>query len=132
MIRRSFIRVHEQRGSVSIIVIFIIGLILAMIPALVDMSILIKTHAQAQAAADAAALASTQEFLLGGDMEEIADRYSVLNGAVFHKLYIEEKAVVVEVTKKAGCLFIKRLGLETPVVSAAGKAELNDDVDIFF
>lgn len=119
---------RNERGGVSILAVTIVCLLLSLAPALVDAGLLLTAKAEAESAADAAALAATQEFFLGGDPGEAAARYAAINGARLTGISQDTGSVTVTVEAAPRSFYIKRLGIAVPDVRATGKAELKDGV----
>lgn len=86
------------------------------VPALADIGAYSRARADAQIAADSAALAAVQEVATGGDPAAAATYYAAKNGSGIAKIEVAERWVIVSVRNETS------LG----TVRASGKAELKD------
>lgn len=101
-------------------------MVMLFVPALADIATYSRARADAQNAADAAALAAVQEVVTGGDPRKAAAAYAGDNGACISTVSIADRWVVVTVEKECNMDLTDRLGIEIAPVSASGKAEIKD------
>lgn len=118
-------KIHEK-GSVIILTLVFVALLLLFVPVIIDVGLLLNTHAQLQNASDAAALAAMQEFFLGGNYETAAKTYARLNGAQLIELKIGEDHVIAKTRKVPRLIFVNHFGVGIPALTAVGKAEATD------
>jgi secretion/DNA translocation related TadE-like protein len=96
--------VTQEHGSVSIVVVALVGIVAVLAMFSVDLVLVLGTKERAQTAADAAALAAAQELLIptGRTPSEMAETYAKENGADFVSCTCEpgstDAVVVVERT----------------------------------
>lgn len=100
--------------------------IMLFVPALADVAAYSRMRADAQNAADAAALAAVQEVVRGGDPRNAAVAYAGDNGACISAVTVADRWVVVTVEKECNMDLADRLGIEIVPIRAAGKAEIKD------
>lgn len=76
-------RVGDQRGSVTIVLVALLGVLLVFAMGLADLGSTVLAATRAQDAADAAALAAAQEIAMpaGRAPSEVASEYAVRNGS---------------------------------------------------
>lgn len=116
----------NEKGSVTLLVAMSMFLLLALIPALLDMGAVVTARAQAQNAADAAALAAAQELVTGGDPTNAAHVYASRNDAIVTGVEVSGDSVTVTTSKECRLLWSGRLGIMVGPVRGKGKAELKD------
>jgi secretion/DNA translocation related TadE-like protein len=75
-------RVVEERGSVSVVLVALLGVILVVAMGTADVASALLAASRAQDAADAAALAAAQELAMpsGREPADVASEYAVRNG----------------------------------------------------
>lgn len=105
---------------------FILITVMLLVPALADIGSYSRARADAQNAADSAALAAVQEIVLGGSPREAATVYAADNGAGVSSVQVADNWVIVTVEKDCNLGFSSRFGIDVGPVRASGKAELKD------
>jgi secretion/DNA translocation related TadE-like protein len=99
-----------ERGSVSIVVVALMGVALVLAIGVSDLARVLTRAARAQTAADAAALAAAQELALPSDLQpvDLATMYAERNGAVLTACSCEAGGTeaVVTVTVQVGSLVL--------------------------
>ncbi len=120
----------RERGSASVLSIAAMSLLLVMVPAVIDMGIVVRARAKAHNAADAAALAAAQELVGGGNLSDAAAKYAALNGAKVSGISFGQDSVTVTASVDCRPAFIDRFGIEIGQVRGQGKAELKDVSDL--
>jgi Flp pilus assembly protein TadG len=110
----------------SALAAYVMIAVLLFIPALADIGSYSRTRADAQNAADSAALAALQEIVTGGDPDSAAAAYAADNGAGIVSIKVSDKSVIVTVEKDCGLQMAGRFGIAVRPVRASGKAELKD------
>lgn len=105
---------------------FMLITVLLFIPALADIGSYSRTRADAQNAADSAALAAVQEIVTGGDPKQAAAVYAADNGTGISSVRVADRWVIVTVEKECKLDLTDRLGISVAPVRASGKAELKD------
>ncbi len=75
-------RAGDDRGSVSVVLVALLGVILVVVMGTADVATAMFASSRAQDAADAAALAAAQELAMpsGRDPVDVASEYAVRNG----------------------------------------------------
>ena len=121
-------RLRDERGSVSILVAAMAGVVVVLALGAADVARVFAAASRAQTAADAAALAAAQELALPGGVispSEIAASYAARNGAVLGVCACEPGsfAADVEVAVGTGALFLAPDDLEV-VASARAVVDL--------
>lgn len=109
----------------SLVACFLV-IALLFVPALADIGAVNRARAQAQNAADAAALAAAQEMVRGGDPAAAARSYVDNNGGKLCSVVTEDRAVIVSVEEPCSTILAKRLGIGVGPVCGRGKAELKE------
>lgn len=116
----------KESGSVSVLTVAAVTMLLIMVPAVVDMGVVVMARAKAHNAADAAALAAVQELVGGGDPASAAAKYAAMNNAKVNGLSFENDSVTVTATVDCRLVFVDRFGIKVGPVRGQGKAELID------
>lgn len=116
----------RESGSVSVLTVVAVTMLLVMVPAVIDMGVVVKARAKAHNAADAAALAAAQELVGGGDPSAAAVKYAAMNGAEVTGLSFGSESVTVTASVDCRLVFVDRLGIKVGPVRGQGKAELID------
>ena len=122
----------EGERQMTILITAILLVSLLFVPGLMDIGTYERIRAEAQTAADAAALAATQEISAGAQMGAAsgkAGEYARLNGAAVISISGSETSVTVTVEKRAELPFAGSLGIPAPDPQARAKAEVEDVTD---
>lgn len=99
MTRRS--ATAEERGSASLLVIALLGLLMFLGAAMSFVAGVVADHRAAQSAADLSALAGAQALQRGQDPCAAANRIAAANGASVRSCDVSGEEVVVDVTVEA-------------------------------
>jgi cell wall-associated NlpC family hydrolase len=125
--------VDGARGSVSLAAIACIALVIFLSLMTADLAFYLSARAEAQDAADAAALAAVQEsfplFTTGAEPEAAARRYASANGATLQALEVKRAGsyVCARAFVRPRSLLLRRLGIVGDKVSAVSAAEVDLD-----
>lgn len=92
---------RPERGSASILVVTMTGVLLFVTLALVLCAGLVRAHRIAQSAADLAALAGARALTTGADGCAAAASVAAANGATVDECDVQEQAILVTVTVPA-------------------------------
>jgi secretion/DNA translocation related TadE-like protein len=118
--------VTQEHGSVSIVVVALVGIVAVLAMFSVDLVLVLGTKERAQTAADAAALAAAQELLIptGRTPSEMAETYAKENGADFVSCTCEPGSTdaVVVVERTVSLLFLA----QRREVRASSRAVVDD------
>jgi Flp pilus assembly protein TadG len=123
------IHVNDQRGNVTVLTASIACMMLGLIPGLAGIGSFLTARAQAQTAADAAALAAVQELLADGDARQAASDYAALNRGCVNDISIGEDYVLVSAEVDVSLPFLRAISVIPKSVQARGKAELREGID---
>ncbi len=116
----------RESGSVSVLIVGAMSVLLLMVPAVIDMGIVVKARAKAHNVADAAALAAAQELVNGGDPSGAAAAYAGMNGAEVAGVSLDKESVTVTASVDCRPAFLDRFGIRIGPVRGQGKAELKN------
>lgn len=119
----------EGERQMTILITAILLVSLLFVPGLMDIGVYEKIRAEAQTAADAAALAAAQELATGADKSnaaEKAEEYAGLNSATVIGTASSETSVTVTVEKRVKLPFAGSLGIPLPSPRARAKAEVEN------
>ena len=110
MTSRRSLRDESERGSVSVLVAAIVGVVVVLALGTADVARVLATAASAQTAADASALAAVQELAMPSGLvpAEVASEYAERNGAslVSCECPVESFEAVVTVRIPVGTLLL--------------------------
>lgn len=113
----------SQIGNLTILSIAVAMVLILFTPFIIDVAILLKTRADAKAAADAASLAAAQEILFLENGEDVARAVAEMNNTKFISYSVKNNETVVTVSKTANLIFIDNFIKNSIEIKATSSSE---------